>query len=222
MNELEIIEKLKYYVKLQSDKRDASHDYQHILRVYNNALLLAKKEEIKDTFLIKVVALLHDETDYKYFPSDKSAKDHIFTLLGKNGLDDIKIQEKIFESIEQISFLGGKNISKSTSEVVRIVQDADRLDALGAIGIARTFHYGGKKGNLMYCPTIPPNLEMTTEEYKKNNGTTINHFYEKLLKLQNSMQTKTGKQMAMERTNFMKDFLKQFYTEWNISDDKLI
>ncbi len=214
MNKDKIIENTKEFVKQTLKNAEGGHDWFHIERVLNNAMLIAENEEA-DKFTIALVALLHDIADYKFHNGDEQVGPRIareFLALQNVSEDVIK---HVAQIINNISFKGGNTIQEFNSPELAIVQDADRLDALGAIGIARTFNYGGFKGRALYDPSIAPNLSMSKEEYKNSTAPTINHFYEKLLLLKDRMNTETGKSIAEDRTLFMKRFLDQFYTEWN-------
>ena len=209
------IEATKQFVKETLKNAEGGHDWFHILRVFNNALLIAKKEEV-DIFVVSLSALLHDIADSKFHDGDdtigpKIAREFLF----KENISS-QVIEHVVKIIENMSF--NKSLDGNlafTSKELEVVQDADRLDAIGAIGIARCFNYGGFKNRAIYNPEIAPNLNMSKEEYKKSTAPTINHFYEKLLLLKDKMNTKTGKQIAKERHNYMEGFLEQFYAEWN-------
>ena len=202
------------FVKKELEGAEAGHDWFHIERVYKNALHLLKTEQA-DEQVVLLGALLHDIADSKFHEGDetigpKKAYDFMTTI---EIPEDVK--KHVVQIIENISFKGG-NIEKDfRSKELEIEQDADRLDAIGAIGIARTFNYGGFKNHPLYDPAIKPNLQMSKDEYKKHQGTTINHFYEKLLLLRDLMNTETGKKMALKRHQYMEGFLEQFYAEWN-------
>ena len=208
-----LIDSTILFVKQQLQQAEGGHDWFHIERVYKNALLLAKEEDC-NLEIVKLGALLHDIADSKFHDGDekigpKIARDFLVTQnVNEN------IIAPVIAIIENISFKGGNFEKKFTSKELDIVQDADRLDAIGAIGIARTFNYGGFKNRAIYNPEIQPNLNMSIEEYKKSEAPTINHFYEKLLLLKDKMNTKTGKKIAAERHRFMEQFLAQFYAEW--------
>lgn len=209
-----IIQKTKIFVEKTLSGAEGGHDWFHTLRVYNNALLIAKNETV-NTFVVALGALLHDIADSKFYNGDETVGSRIAReFLFKLNVDSAVI-EHVVNIIENISFKGGNEVQKFTSAELNVVQDADRLDAIGAIGIARTFNYGGFKNRQLYNPNIPPNLNMTKAEYKKSTAPTINHFYEKLLLLKDRMNTKTGKKLAIERHLFMELYLKQFYNEWN-------
>ncbi|WP_319589301.1 HD domain-containing protein [uncultured Draconibacterium sp.] len=189
----------------------SGHDWWHIHRVRNMAVHLGKKEG-GDLFLIEMAALLHDLDDWKLGNGENTSKT-------KSWLKQISINkkdaDKIKQIIEQVSFKGAGVVTKADSLEAQIVQDADRLDAIGAIGIARTFAYGGNKGRLLHHPDIEPQLHNSFEEYKKTTAPTINHFYEKLLLLKDRMNTKAAMKIAEERHRFMEDFLAQFFLEWD-------
>tara|TARA_R110001592_G_scaffold53653_3_gene164552 strand:- start:18 stop:701 length:684 start_codon:yes stop_codon:yes gene_type:complete len=202
------------FVKQQLADAEGGHDWFHIERVYNNALLISKNEPV-DPFIVALGALLHDIADSKFHNGDetvgpKIAREFLFKL----NVDSTAI-EHVVNIIENISFKGGNEAQQFNSPELSVVQDADRLDALGAIGIARCFNYGGFKNRPLYNPDIKPNLNMSKEEYKASKAPTINHFYEKLLLLKDKMNTQTGYKIALERHQYMEGFLKQFYKEWN-------
>lgn len=202
------------FVKKELENAEGGHDWFHIERVYKNALLIANGENC-DILIVQLGALLHDIADSKFHDGDETVgpkKARLF-LESKN-VPENKIVP-VINIIENISFKGGHEAKKFSSLELDIVQDADRLDAIGAIGIARTFNYGGFKNRAIYHPEIKPNLHMSKEEYKNSDAPTINHFYEKLLLLKDKMNTKTGKEIAAQRHEFMELFLNQFYDEWN-------
>lgn len=202
------------FVKKELKDAEGGHDWFHIERVYKNALLISKTEKV-DTTVVILAALLHDIADSKFHGGDDTVgpqKARLF--LSREGVDD-ELIEHVVKIIENVSFKGG-NVSQSFhSKELEVVQDADRLDALGAIGIARTFNYGGFKNRKIYDPEIQPKLRMSPSEYKKTTAPTINHFYEKLLLLKERMNTETGKRIATARHKFMEEFLGQFYAEWD-------
>lgn len=207
------IEKTIVFVKKELKNAEAGHDWFHVERVYKNTLLLLQTEKAdKPTALLG--ALLHDIADSKFHNGDETiGPKKARTFLNSIGIEPKTIDEVVL-IIENISFKGGNFEKKFHSKELEVVQDADRLDAIGAIGIARTFNYGGFKNNLIYDPDLPPKVNMTKEEYKMNKGTTINHFYEKLLLLKDRMNTETGKKLAHQRHKYMEGFLKQFFDEW--------
>jgi uncharacterized protein len=208
-----LIDNTILFVKQQLENAEGGHDWFHIERVYKNALLIAKEEDCNLT-VVKLAALLHDIADSKFHGGDESVgpKTARTFLESENVSEDVITH--VIAIIENISFKGGNFEKKFNSKELEIVQDADRLDAIGAIGIARTFNYGGFKNRALYNPEIAPNLTMTKDEYKNNEAPTINHFYEKLLLLKDKMNTTTGKQIAQDRHRYMEDFLEQFYAEW--------
>ncbi len=201
------------FVKAQLANAEGGHDWFHIERVYNNALLIAKGEEC-DLLTVQLGALLHDIADSKFHDGDETVGPTLaWRFLSAQGVAEDTIIH-VVNIIENISFKGGNFEKKFDSIELSIVQDADRLDALGAIGIARAFNYGGFKNRALYDPAIAPNLHMDKEEYKSTTAPTINHFYEKLLLLKDRMNTATGKKIAESRHNYMEGFLEQFYAEW--------
>ncbi|MRX55807.1 HD domain-containing protein [Bacillus idriensis] len=207
----QITENIEKFVKVRLETEGTGHDWLHIDRVRRTALNLAKKYSC-DLTIIELSALLHDLIDDKMSDDIRMKTDEVANLLREEGLDSDSIQE-VLTIISTISFKGGKKRSVSSIEA-QIVQDADRLDAMGAIGIARVFSYGGSKGNLIYDPSIPTRDSMTYEEYRTIKSTSINHFYEKLLKLKDLMNTEEGKMLAQQRHQFMVDYLSQFFLEW--------
>lgn len=209
-----LIDSTILFVKQQLENAEGGHDWFHIERVYKNALLIADGEDC-DLTVVKLGALLHDIADSKFHDGDESIgpKTARAFLKSQNASEDVI--EHVIAIIENISFKGGNFEKTFHSKELEIVQDADRLDALGAIGIARAFNYGGFKNRTIFNPNVQPNLNMSKEEYKNSNGTTLNHFYEKLLLLKDKMNTETGKQIALERHNYMQNFLSQFYAEWD-------
>jgi uncharacterized protein len=214
MNNPDLISTTIAFVKQQLTGAEGGHDWFHIERVYRNSLLLAQTETCDET-VVKLGALLHDIADSKFHNGDETIGPKVArTFLESQNVDETIIVH-VLNIIENISFKGGNFEKKFHSKELEIVQDADRLDAIGAIGIARTFNYGGFKNRPLYNPNIAPNLHMNKEEYKASEAPTINHFYEKLLLLKDKMNTETGKQIALERHHFMESFLSQFYAEWD-------
>ena len=214
MHKKQIIEKTICFVKETLQGAEGGHDWFHIQRVFLNAKLIAKGEKV-DELVVILAALLHDIADSKFHQGDETIGPKKATefLLSQNV--DSAIIEHVVQIVKNISFKGG-NVKRTFSSIeLDVVQDADRLDAIGAIGIARCFNYGGFKNREIYNPDIPPNLKMTKEEYKKSTTPTINHFYEKLLLLKDKMNTKTGQKIAKDRHKFMESYLKQFYGEWD-------
>ena len=203
------------FVKEKLEGAEAGHDWYHIERVWKLSKKIAEKEG-GNLEVIELSALLHDIADPKFHNGDET----LALKISKDFLEEIHVEGELIEQvlfvIKNISFKNRAEAPENPPLELQIVQDADRLDAIGAIGIARTFNFGGFKNNLMYHPEIKPNLGMNKEEYKKSNGTTINHFYEKLLLLKDLMNTETAKKIASERHDFMLQFLDEFYKEWNV------
>ena len=214
MTSKELISKTKHFVQYQLADAEGGHDWFHIERVYKNALHIAKSEQVNLT-IVALGALLHDIADSKFHNGDESlgpqkAREFLFSINA-----DSQMIEHVVNIVTHISFKGGNEAPAFYSKELAVVQDADRLDAIGAIGIARTFNYGGYKNRKLFDPAIKPNLNMSKEEYKASTAPTINHFYEKLLLLKELMNTPTGKKMAEQRHRFMELFLEQFYAEWD-------
>ena len=215
MNKEQIILNTIDFVKKTLEGAEGGHDWFHIERVYKNALLISENEKV-DRFTVQLGALLHDIADAKFYNGDES----IGPKKAREFLKKQHVDKDIIIHIENIilfiSYKSSLDTSKKfTSPELDVIQDADRLDAIGAIGIARCFNYGGFKNRSLYDPAIEPNLEMTKEQYKKSTTPTINHFYEKLLLLKDKMNTKTGQLLAKDRHRYMEGFLQQFYEEWN-------
>lgn len=213
MNSQDVILKTIDFVKISLSEAEGGHDWWHIYRVWKTAKHIAQNEAV-DLFVVELGALLHDIADSKFHDGDEE----IGPSKAKEYLESLQVENEVIihvvNIIKNISFKGGKLTQKFKSPELDVVQDADRLDALGAIGIARTFNYGGFKGRTIYNPEIKPNLNLTKEEYKNSDAPTLNHFYEKLLLLKDLMNTNTGRKMAEERHNFMVSYLDQFYKEW--------
>lgn len=209
----EIIALTEVFVKQTLENAEGGHDWWHILRVWNNAKNIAITEG-GDGFVIELAALLHDIADAKFH----GGNEEIGPQKARHFLESLAVEEAVIQHVESIirhiSFKGGNFAATFTSLELAIVQDADRLDAIGAIGIARTFNYGGFKNRTIYDPSVPPVLAMSKAEYKSNSAPTINHFYEKLLLLKDRMNTETGRKMAAQRHEYMEQFLAQFYLEW--------
>ena len=216
MNQEKIIENTIEFVKEELKNAEGGHDWFHIERVFRNTILISREEKV-DVFVVSLAALLHDIADPKFHNGDEKIgpkKAKAFLISQKVPKE---IGKHVVKIIKNVSFKNSleKKGKKFTSIELEVVQDADRLDAIGAIGIARCFNYGGFKNRPLYDPSILPNLNMTKEEYKNSTAPTINHFYEKLLLLKDKMNTKTGKRIANQRHSYMEGFLKQFYNEWN-------
>ncbi|MBO6585696.1 MAG: HD domain-containing protein [Gracilimonas sp.] len=209
----EIIEKTEEYVRKKLQGEGTGHDWWHIHRVRNTALQLAKIEDA-DLFIVELAALLHDIADHKFHDGDEE----IGPATARNWLENIGVEESIINRvciiIRDVSFKGAEVETKMDTIEGKVVQDADRLDALGAIGIARAFAYGGYKGRELYNPEIKPESHSSFEAYKKSTGPTLNHFYEKLFLLKDRMNTQAGRKEAEKRHQFMKEFVDQFISEW--------
>ncbi|MFC0271700.1 HD domain-containing protein [Metabacillus herbersteinensis] len=212
MNKLEIIKTVENFVSQLLEKEGSGHDWWHIHRVRNMSLMIAKKEGA-DPFIVELSALLHDVIDDKLSDSIKMKPEDVEQLLEDLQVENVHIKE-IIRIITSISFRKRMEVPLKTLEA-KVVQDADRLDAIGAIGIARTFTYAGSKGHLIYEPK-----DFSYKPNDKKSGSAIDHFYEKLLNLKNLMNTSTAKEMAEERHRLMEDYLKNFYHEWNVSGTK--
>lgn len=213
MDKAGIINKTIDFVKDKLQGDSSGHDWWHIYRVWNMSKKLYETEG-GNLFVIEMAALLHDIADWKFNNSEEEGILLIQKWLNKVNVDQNSAQG-IIEIIKNISFKGAGVKDQMNSIEGKIVQDADRLDAIGAIGIARTFAFGGKFGNPMHDPESKAEMHASFEEYKKSKGTTINHFYEKLLLLKDRMNTQTAKKIALERHQYMGHFLKQFYDEWD-------
>ncbi|MEM9144240.1 MAG: HD domain-containing protein [Bacteroidota bacterium] len=216
MTDTEIIEATVAFVKSTLKGAESGHDWFHTQRVFNNTILIAKDEKV-DVLTASLAALLHDIADAKFHDGDetigpKRAIDFLSSIAVEHTIID-----HVVKIIENISFKNSFDETRKgqfNSRELQVVQDADRLDAIGAIGIARAFNYGGYKNRELYNPDIPPRLNLTKEEYKTSITPTINHFYEKLLLLKYKMNTKTGKKLAEKRHQFLLDYLDRFYAEW--------
>jgi len=213
---MELINKTIELVKERLEGTESGHDWFHIERVWKLSLHIQEKEG-GDKLVIELAALLHDIADPKFHNGDETVATKIVTEFLTGQKVDGETIDKVIFIIENMSFKNRNDTPKELPLELKIVQDADRLDAIGAIGIARTFNFGGYKNNLMYHPDIQPKLNQSKEDYKKSNGTTINHFYEKLLLLKDLLNTKTAKEIAEQRHQFMLQFLDQFYKEWNVT-----
>ncbi|HEY4651507.1 MAG TPA: HD domain-containing protein [Pontibacter sp.] len=209
----QIIDKTAAHVQHLLSGEGSGHDWWHIQRVWNNARMIAAGEQADD-FIVELAALLHDIGDHKFHGGDET----VGPRMAADWLQQLQVTDDIIQQvctiISELSFKGAGTSSAMSSLEGQIVQDADRLDAIGAIGIARTFAYGGYKNREIYNPTIAPVLHDSFEAYKNNTAPTINHFYEKLLLLKERMHTRTARTIARERHRFMEAYLEQFYAEW--------
>lgn len=212
MNKKDIIKKTEKFVKNKM-KGDPGHDWSHVNRVRNVALYLGKREKA-DLFIIELAAILHDVADHKFYGGD----DKIGSSTATEWLNKLHVDKKTIEHIchiiDEVSFKGAGVKYKMKTIEGKVVQDADKLDAIGAIGVARTFSYGGHFNVPMYVPDKKPVFHTSFTQYKKNSESTINHFYEKLLLLKDRMHTKSGKKLATHRHKFMELYLKEFFREW--------
>ena len=213
MNQQQIIQKTSEFVKAVLADAEGGHDWWHIYRVWRLSKQIARTEDA-DPLIVELGALLHDIADSKFHDGDEEigprrAREFLVSL---DLRDDVVVH--VEQMVSNISFKGGNHVQSFKSKELDVVQDADRLDAMGAIGIARAFNYGGYKGRALYDPAIRPKLDMTREEYKKSDAPTINHFYQKLLLLKDRMNTATGRAMAERRHQFMEQYLEEFYKEW--------
>lgn len=208
----ELVDKTIAYIKEKLEHSEHGHDWWHISRVYHNALNILSHES-GDVLIVSLAALLHDIADAKFHDGDETIGPRLAEeFLIKHEVPSV-VTDHVISIIENMSFKSSLGNVSFTSTEMDIVQDADRLDAIGAIGIARAFHYGGYKNRVIYNPDILPNLNMTKEEYKKSDGPTINHFFEKLLLLKDKMKTETGMKIANQRHEFMEKYLQEFYRE---------
>ena len=207
-----LIQKTILFVQKELQNAEGGHDWFHIERVWKNAKLIAQSEDV-DIEIVEIAALLHDIADSKFNDGDEKIgpKKALDFLIDQDA--DYRIIDHVLAIIENVSFKGGQQARTFNSIELDVVQDADRLDALGAIGIARTFNYGGFKNRAIYNPEIKPDLNMTKEQYKSSTAPTINHFYEKLLLRKDRMNTQTGTEVAEQRHQFMEQYLEQFYAE---------
>ncbi|RKR80896.1 uncharacterized protein BDD43_1033 [Mucilaginibacter gracilis] len=208
------INKTAQYVEQTLQGAEAGHDWWHIQRVWKNAQLIGQQEPV-DMLVVELAALLHDIADSKFNNGDEEIGPQLAISFLQSIAVDAGVVEHVQQIIRNMSFKASFGEIVFTSPELQVVQDADRLDAIGAIGIARAFTYGGFKNREMYNPNIAPNLNMSKDEYKNSAAPTINHFYEKLLLLTDKMNTTSGKQIAAQRHQFMLHYLEQFYAEWD-------
>ncbi|KAB7673005.1 HD domain-containing protein [Bacillus sp. B1-b2] len=210
---MNIIAKTEAFVKNQLAHDTTGHDWYHINRVRNLAIFIGEKEASENIKVIELAALLHDIADEKLNESKQSGERKLIQYLEQLSIGKEE-KEQILSIISTVGFKGGNGVSPESLEA-KIVQDADRLDAIGAIGIARTFAYGGHKGSPIFDPELKSRTNMTVEEYRNEKSSSIHHFYEKLLKLQNLLHTETAKRIASKRHQYMEMYLEEFYKEWN-------
>lgn len=217
--QINILSKVKLIVEEKLNEETTGHDFYHAERVYNTCLFILKNEKFVDSkpdeFVVLLAALLHDISDWKFNGGDLEGSGHESTkILSELKIDTVTIN-KVQNTINQVSFKGALVNTTPLSIEGKVVQDADRLEALGPIGIARCFAYGGKLNRMIYDPKIKPTLHKTFESYKSSSSPSLNHFYEKLLLLEKLMNTTTGKRLAKKGTDYLKSFLKDFLSQWN-------
>ncbi len=216
MNKEKTITATIAFVKKELKNAEGGHDWFHVERVFKNALLISKDEKVA-IFVVSLAALLHDIADPKFYNGDETIGPRIASEFLTNKNVSKQIIQHVVNIIQHISYKNSFDTvsEKFTSKELEVVQDADRLDAIGAIGIARCFNYGGFKNRALYDPEIIPDLNMTKEQYKNSDAPTLNHFYEKLLLLKDQMNNASGKKIAAQRHAFMETYLLQFYNEWD-------
>lgn len=212
----QLVDRTAAFVRSQMEGDSSGHDWWHVWRVWQNSLFISRSENA-DRFVTELAALLHDIADWKFHDGDDSAGPKAARAwLSEQSIDESVI-DHVCEIVATVSFKGAGVETPMATLEGKIVQDADRLEAIGAIGIARCFAFGGAKGRLMHDPEDPPELHASFEDYKKKSGPSINHFYEKLLLLKDRMNTETGRKLATQRHQVLEDFLEQFHAEWNIA-----
>jgi uncharacterized protein len=216
MTQNEIIEKTAGYIRQEFQSDSSGHDWWHIYRVWKNALNICEHEKV-DMFIVQLAALLHDLDDWKFNPDGDEAPVRARAWMKECGVEDA-VSQHVCEIITHLSFKGAGTENKISTLEGMVVQDADRLDAIGAIGVGRAFAYGGYKGRPLYDPDSPPQLHENFEQYKNSRSATINHFHEKLLLLKDMMNTSTAKRIAEQRHEFMLQFLDRFMKEWDGRD----
>ena len=211
----EVIKQALAYVRELLEGEGSGHDWWHIKRVFDLSNTIAKNYPKADLFIVQLGALLHDIGDHKFHNGDHTVGPKMVTnWLQKHGVEE-HVVSKVVNIVKEISYKGAEVETPMSSIEGEIVQDADRLDAIGAIGIARTFAYGGNKNREMHNPDVKPEIHSDFETYKKTTGPTINHFHEKLLLLKDRMNTDFGKKLALQRHQYMEQFLEEFFAEWD-------
>ncbi len=208
-----IVQKIADEVRIKFASESSGHDWWHILRVWNMASRIGVDERA-DSFVVELAALLHDIADWKFHGGDESVGPRAAREILERHLVVAEVIGRVCDIIASMSFKGAGVVTEMKTLEGKVVQDADRLDAIGAIGIARAFAYGGHKNRTIYDPDKKPSMHQSKEEYFTNNSSTINHFYEKLLLLKDRMNTKTAKTLAEERHHFMEEYLERFFQEW--------
>lgn len=214
MNNKETIQHIVNLIKVKFEKEGSGHDWWHIYRVWQTSITIARQEKA-NLFVTELGALLHDVADWKFHNGDENAGGRETEKILNSLSINMATVNAVKDIVNQISYKGAGVKTPMNSLEGMIVQDADRLDAIGAIGIARTFAYGGYKSREIYNPQVKPHLHQSFEEYKNSTAPTINHFYEKLLLLKDRMNTPTGKEMAIQRHQFMETYLDHFFAEWD-------
>ncbi|MDH5602803.1 MAG: HD domain-containing protein [Cyclobacteriaceae bacterium] len=213
MTSRQVIEQAVNFAKEEFLKAEGGHDWWHTYRVWKTARLIAQHEKV-NLLVVELGALLHDIADSKFHGGDEDiGPEKAMSFLRSINVED-ETCRAVTNIVRHISFKGGNFDQMYHSKELDVVQDADRLDAIGAIGIARAFNYGGYRNRSLYDPDIKPSLDMSITEYKNNKGPTLNHFYEKLLRLKGMMKTRKGRELAEERHRYMEEYLKRFLEEW--------
>jgi len=213
MNQNEQITLTEEFVKTNLKDYDSGHDWWHIERVRNLAKFINEMEQLEDPFLVEITALLHDTADSKFAgKNEEQGYQLIEDFMERSGMSEIK--DRVADVIKKVSFSSKNNREEPEDSLLWVVQDADRLDAIGAIGIARAFNYGGFRNNKIYNPAVINCDKNPGEVHDNGTSSTISHFYEKLLLLKYRMNTLTAKKLAADRHEFLEFFLKQFYKEW--------
>ena len=213
MEKSEVIMQTEAYIRKTLEGDGTGHDWWHICRVRNIALTIAREEKA-DLYIVELGALLHDVADWKFHEGNTS----VGPRKAREWLSSLQVDPRVIDAVahivEYVSFKGAGVASAMNTLEGKVVQDADRLDAIGALGIARCFAYGGSKGRALYNPELQAEMHASFEAYKNNTSSSVHHFYEKLLLLKDRMNTATGKQLAEQRHHYMEQYLKQFYAEW--------
>lgn len=212
-----LIERTEAFVREQLGAGDVGHDWYHVDRVRRTAVMIGAAEGA-DLAMVELAALLHDVADWKFHGGDEFAGSRVASEWLQSQDASPSVIEQVAQIIDLVSFKGAGVETRPATLEGQVVQDADRLDAIGAIGVARAFAYGGHKGRLLYDPLTPPTPHDSFAAYKSSSGPTINHFYEKLLLLKDRLHTATARQIATSRHRYMEEFLAQFYREWNGED----
>lgn len=213
MVKTQIVVNTEKFVRQQMLNAEGGHDWWHVFRVWKTARKIAQTENV-DLLVVELAALLHDIADPKFHDGNEEIGPETARIFLEKQKVEPETVDHVVNIIKNMSFKNSLGTLDFRSKEMDVVQDADRLDAIGAIGIARAFNYGGFKNRPLYDPAVKPSFNMTKEEYKKGNSPTVNHFYEKLLLLKDKMNTQTGKMLAEHRHQFMEEFLSRFFEEW--------